>query len=254
MPAEHGTWAWFFVPFFVGVGVAGAWSLPIWLLFWGGLALFFLRSPLTIWLKGRSGRGRRDNVIPARNLSLMLVGVAGISAAGLIMLGRWRLLWLGAPIAGLLAAYAGMAWRQNSSVRTLWLEIGGAAGLALMAPAVLAAHHNRLSWQAWALWLLLAAINGLGALYVRLRIHDTHRRPAARAPQLWWHLIVLIAVIAGIFGWGASWMLALPYAGIALRSAWAAIKPRPIPNIKRFGFAEIGVAALCGAGIVLGLR
>ena len=36
-----------------------------------------------------------------------------------------------------------------------------------------------------------------------------------------------------------------------LRATWAAAHPRPIANIKRFGFTEIGVEAMSSAWIVV---
>ncbi|MEJ2747072.1 MAG: YwiC-like family protein [Anaerolineae bacterium] len=52
MPAEHGSWAWLLVPFFVGTAVAGRFNLPVLLALLGGLAVFALRQPATVWLRG----------------------------------------------------------------------------------------------------------------------------------------------------------------------------------------------------------
>ena len=112
MPAEHGAWAWFFVPFLVGVGLVGAFSLPIGFILIGGFALFLLRQPLTIWLKARSKRGRQENVVPAKRWTLSLMGIAGISLVGLLGMERWVILWLSLPMLILLVVYAGMAWRK----------------------------------------------------------------------------------------------------------------------------------------------
>ena len=141
---------------------------------------------------------------------------------------------------------------KNSTVRTLWLELAGAVGLALMAPAVLIGHSNEMGAKAWGIWGLTAALNGLGALYVRLRVADTHHRKMGRAPMFVAHLVVLMLVALAVWRWDGSWWLLLPYAGIFLRAVWTLIQPRPIANIKQFGFTEIGVALLCGAGVVLG--
>jgi hypothetical protein len=47
-------------------------------------------------------------------------------------------------------------------------------------------------------------------------------------------------------------LVALPLAGLLARALWTAVQPRPIANIKRFGFTEIGVELLSGLFIIAG--
>jgi len=136
-------------------------------------------------------------------------------------------------------------------MRALWTELIGAIGLALMAPAAVIAVTGYVSWLAWALWGLMAIQNALGVLYVRLRLADTHRRPANRSVVLVGHTAGLaVVVIAGLLGRVPS-LAALPYAVVLLRAVWAAQKPRPVPDVRRFGFTEVGIEILSGAWIVV---
>jgi hypothetical protein len=56
-------------------------------------------------------------------------------------------------------------------------------------------------------------------------------------------------VIAGLLNW-VPLLTALAFAGVLLRAAWAVQEPRPVADVRRFGFTEVGVEVLCGAWIV----
>jgi hypothetical protein len=61
IPSEHGSWSWFFVPYFVGLLVAGQWNVPAFLVLVGGLAGFLIRQPASVYLRIRNGKGRRSD-------------------------------------------------------------------------------------------------------------------------------------------------------------------------------------------------
>jgi hypothetical protein len=132
------------------------------------------------------------------------------------------------------------------------MEVAGAAGLAAMAPAVYIASAGQLDPIAWILWGLMAGQNVLGALYVRLRIADTHGRPAERQLVLWAHVLVLAAVIVAAFMGLIPWLAAVPFAGFLVRAIWAVVREHQINNIKRFGFTEVGVEIAGGLFIAAG--
>jgi hypothetical protein len=170
--------------------------------------------------------------------------------AGLLAQGRTALLWLVIPFALVLLLYLVAARSGRAAMRALWTESIGAAGLALMAPAAVAAATDSLGGLAWALWGLMGLQNMLGVLYVRLRLADTHGRPASRPMVLFGHGIGLgLVVMAGLLGWVPP-LAALPFAGVLLRALWAVRQPRPVADVRRFGFTEVGVEALSGAWIV----
>ena len=248
LPAEHGSWSWFLVPFAAGVIVAGSWTTITWLVLLGGLALFFMRTPATVWVRIRSGRGRRADEPLAAGWTLAFGALALLSLAGLLALGASTLLWLLIPIIPLLAANLLLGFSKPSNVRTLWMELAGAAGLALMAPAAYLAGGEPLVSVAFWLWLLFTLQDGLGVLYVRRRLADTHRRPTPRAPLLLGHVAALTTVSLLVLNGQFWWPALVPFIVFTARAIWAVGQPRPLSNIKRFGFLEIGVeiaGALC---------
>lgn len=250
LPAEHGSWSWLLVPFFVGAIIGGRINAGVLLTLVGGLAGFLMRQPATAWLSIRRGRGRQRDEPLAAGWTISFGLLALLSLAGLLALGHGALLWLLAPPAAMLAAYLGVARVQRARVRNLWLEVGGAAGLALMAPAAYGAASGRLDQTAWALWALMAAQNVLSVLYVRLRLADTRGRPANRAIVLASHAVGTAlaagAAVAGVIPWPAPVL----YGFYLLRVGWAVAARRPLDDIKRFGFTEVGVEAAGGLWIV----
>jgi len=252
MPTEHGSWSWLLVPYFVGVIVAGEWNLAAFLVLFGGLAGFLVRQPATVAIRARTGRGRKADGGPAMVWAIIFSAIALASLLGLLALGRTDLLWLLIPLAVVFALYLLASRQRRASVRTLWMELAGALGLATMAPAAYIAASGRLDGTAWVLWALMAGQNGLGVLYVRLRIADTHGRPVKRRPIVWVHGLVLVGAAAAAFLEAIPWLAVVPFAGLLIRAAWAAARVRPVGNIKRFGFSEIGAEILGGLFIAAG--
>jgi hypothetical protein len=226
--------------------------MAVLLVLFGGLAAFLVRQPATAWLRIQQGKGRRADGPLAAGWTIGLMTVALLCLTNLLALGYTALLWLLGPLTVLFVVYLAAAYRGRANTRTLWMEVAGAAGLAVMGPAAMVAAGGRLDNDAWALWGLLAGLNVLGALYVRARIADTHQRPANRPALLWSHGAAFL--MAGVAVWLETipWLVALLLAGLLARALWTAVQPRPIANIKRFGFAEIGVELLSGLCIVGG--
>jgi hypothetical protein len=259
IPAEHGSWSWLLVPFFVGAAVAGRMAeaeagspLALALTLLGGLAAFLLRQPASAWLRMRQGRANRAHQGLAAGWSIGLALAAGLCLAGLLALGRAALLWLLIPFAGVLLLYLAAARSGRAQMRALWTELIGAFGLALMAPAAVIAATGAAQDAGWALWALMGVQNALGVLYVRLRLSDTRRRPANRGVVLVGHAAGLAAVVAaGLWGW-LPLPAAVPFAGFLLRAAWAAQTSRPIDDVRRFGFTEVGVEVASGLWIIAG--
>ncbi|MCS6845794.1 MAG: YwiC-like family protein [Caldilineales bacterium] len=259
VPTEHGAWSWLLVPWLAGavVGLAAPAraeqaSLALLLTLVGGLSAYMVRQPATAYLRIRQGRGREAD------RPLALGWMAGFSLlalgclVGLLLLGRTALLGLAIPFLALLAAYLLAAAAGRAAMRSLGMELAGAAGLALSAPAAYIAASGRLTPTALALWALLALQNVAGVLYVRQRLADTKGQPGHRRLTLAGHGAAFVAVAAAAAVGAVPWLAAVPFAGFLARAVWAVQQPRPIPNVKRFGFMEIGVeilgAALMAAG------
>jgi hypothetical protein len=130
------------------------------------------------------------------------------------------------------------------------MEQAGSVGLSLMAPAAIIAADGRITAAGWALWALMAGQNAPGALYVRLRLADTHNRPTPRLPVLGAHSLVFAAVILGGIQGLVPILTAVPFAGFLARAAWATPQPRPDTNVRRFGPTEVAVEIISGAWII----
>jgi hypothetical protein len=258
IPGEHGAWAWLLVPFAVGLTVASALAgghigrfpgLAAFLVLLGGLAAFLARQPATAWLRMQRGRGQRALAPLALGWAIGLGAAALLSFAGLLLLGRTALWSLVAAAAGIFAAYLYASQLGRAGLRAVWMEAAGAAGLSLMAPAAVAAVAERLPPAAWALWSVVAAHNVLAVLYVRLRLADTHRRPAGRHTVALLHLLALLLAIAAGF---AAWVpaaVSVVFVALLARAVWAAAAPRPVDDVRRFGFTELAVSLAAGGWI-----
>ncbi|MCA9944907.1 MAG: YwiC-like family protein [Anaerolineales bacterium] len=251
LPAEHGSWSWLLVPFLVGTAVSQTFNLPVILVLVGGLAFFLLRQPATVWLRARQGRGRRSDEPLALRLMLLLGGIVLLCGLGLLGYGRFVLIWLLLPFTALLLAYV-QAARSRQTTRTLHMELIGAAGLALMAPAAMLAATGMSNPVVWLVWGVMAAQNVLGVFYVRQRIADTHERPFNRKSLLWSHLLGMVLVGGTAVAEFIPWLAIVPFVGFLLRAIWAGQQPRPVGNMKKFGFLEVGVELLSGAFVVAG--
>jgi len=257
IPTEHGSWSWLLVPFFVGAAVASrvlgmddTSTLALALTLVGGLSAFLVRQPASAWLRIRRGRASRADEPLAAGWTLGLALVAGLCLVVLLALGRSALLWLVIPFTAVLLLYLMASRSGRAAMRALGTELIGAAGLALTAPAAVIAVTGELSGLAWAVWGLMSLQNVLGVLYVRLRLADTHGRPANRSMVLLGHAAGLAAlVLTGLLDW-VPLLTALPFVAVLLRAAWAVRQPRPVANVRRFGFTEVGVEVLSGLWIV----
>jgi hypothetical protein len=68
------------------------------------------------------------------------------------------------------------------------------------------------------------------------------------------HLIGFLAVVGTAVAGYLPLLATLPFLGFLIRAAWAYPQPRPIPNIKKFGFTEVGVEIVSGLIIILAYR
>ncbi len=259
VPTEHGAWSWLLVPWLVGavVGLAAPADAPLpglalLLTLVGGLSAYMIRQPATAWLRIRQGRGRQADRPLALGWAAGFSLTALLCLLGLLALGRTALWGLALPFAAILVAYLLAALAGRAAMRSLWMELAGAVGLALTAPAAYIAASGQLTPVALALWALLALQNAMGVLYVRLRLADSKQRDGNRSLTLWGHVAAFAAVLAsGAIGW-TPLLAAAPFAGFLVRALWAVRQPRPVANIKRFGFSEVGVELLGGALIAAG--
>jgi hypothetical protein len=251
LPAEHGSWSWLLVPYLAGAGVAGQWTWATFLVLCGGLSVFLIRQPATAWLRIRQGRGRRRDEPVAMFWTVVFALLAILSLLVLLLLQRLVLAWLLPPVAALLMVYLAVAQINRARVRSLWMELAGAVGLAVMAPAAYAASSGVLDTIAWLLWGLFAVQNLLGVLYVRTRVFDTRGRSESRIPLLASHIVGLLLIGLALVLAQAPRLALAPFVFYSIRAIWVARGPRPIPDIRRFGFTEVAVELAAGLWLIM---
>ncbi len=256
-PSEHGSWSMTLVPFLIGAGTgaaatAGPSAVPgAGLCLLAVLAIFLARQPVGLWLRIWRGRGRRSDLSTAQFWTLALLTVAALAGAGLLALGRWPVLWLAAPAAGVLGLTLVLTiWRGPRQLST---ELIGVVGLALAAPAAYLSVAGRFDTTAWLVWAITAGHNAISVLYVRLRIDERHGRATGR--QAAWvvaaHAVSLLAVTgAALVGW-LPWLVALPVGLLLVRALVVARRRPPITDVKRFGFTEMGLGLAFAAIVVV---
>ena len=132
------------VPYFVGLLVAGQMNLQAMLVLVGGLSAYFVRQPMTAWMRIRSGRGRKSDGPIAAGWAIAFSVVAISCLIGLLASGLTDLALLALPMVGLFIGYLAAARQKRSSMRRLGMEVAGAAGLAFMAPAAYIASAGQL--------------------------------------------------------------------------------------------------------------
>lgn len=257
LPSEHGSWSLMIVPFLTGAGVAAAVgsadrlaAAGIGLCLLAVLALFLARQPLTLWIRIARGKGPKSRLSEARFWTVLLATIGGAAGIGLLVLGRWPLLWLAIPAAGVLSIT--LAIQAIRGPRLLVTELVGVAGLALGAPAAYASAAGWLDGSAWLVWGLAALHSVISVLYVRLRIDHAHGR--ATDGQAAWVVIAHALSLAVVIGLAAAgwlpWPVSVGVGLLLLRSLVVARRRPAIENVARFGFTEMGLALAFAALVV----
>src|SRR5262245_59185913 len=149
LPKEHGAWAMLYVPFVLGVAVAGRLNWPVLLLLLSTTALFISRESLLAWRRARA-RGR-DNPETGRMLALYLALAVAFGAPLILAFKLFWLIPLGLIGAALLLINSEQAARLEE--RTMSGEVMAICGLTLTAPAAYYAASGR--WEKTAFWLWL---------------------------------------------------------------------------------------------------
>ncbi len=248
LPREHGAWAMFYVPFMLGILVAGRVSLPVLLLLLATSAVFISRESLLIWWRSRS-RGRKT-LASRRAGRLLLVYLASAVASGVPLILFYRLYWLLplALIGGVLLVVNGKQGTRLED-RSVTSEVLAIVGLTLTAPA--AYYVARGEWDQWAvwLWMLSSAYFASSVFYVKLRVTGLHaRRPDDRRRARWqciaYHVFLLTALSVLSITGSLSLFVLLAFTPALIRTLWSLLKPAPSLNLKRIGITEIVYALI----------
>ena len=235
LPPEHGSWAFLLLP--VSVGLLRRPSLGGAALGLAALCAFLLRVPME-----RRGGPRRH---PDAEAWIRLLRPLGELSALLAMF-----LACGHPVivAGLgLGLVASLIGLEPVKVRrsAAW-ELGGAAGLSLLAPALLRLGGAPMG-EAALVWAFLVLFTLPPLLYLRQRL-DRAGDPYRVSASLMAHgAALLIALTAFRLAW-APFAFLLWMALLAARAAWGATRARIAGGGKRLGIFEA-----CVGGVHLAL-
>jgi 4-hydroxybenzoate polyprenyltransferase len=240
LPKEHGAWAMLYVPFALGVAVAGRVNWPVLLLLLSATAVFISRESLLVYWRARA-RGR-DAAEAGRTLLLYLALAAAFGSLLIFALKFFWLIPLGMAGAALLLINGKQATRMEERVVTG--EIMAIAGLTMTAPAAYYAASGRWEMTAFWLWLLSALYMASSVFYIKLRVYRLNPRKHAEQRQslrscAFYHSFLIVALPALIFAGSLGLLAFIAFAPALVRTFWGMFKPKTKAPLTRAGILEI---------------
>jgi len=240
LPKEHGAWVMLYVPFALGVAVAGRVNWPVLLLLLTTTAAFISRESLLIYWRARA-RGR-DGAEARRTLFLYLALAA---AFGSPLIFAFNLFWLILPGligAALLLINGKQATRMEE--RGMKGEILAITGLTMTAPAAYYAASGSWEMTAFWLWLLSALYMASSVFYIKLRVYRLNPRKQAEQRQafrscFFYHSFLIVAMPALIFAGSLGLFAFIAFTPALARTFWGMFKPESNVNLTRAGILEI---------------
>jgi hypothetical protein len=244
-----------YVPFVLGILVAGRINGALWLLLLGTTALFISRESLLVWWRARA-RGREAHGAG----KLLLIYLALAAAAGLPLIFVWRLIWL-MPMGVVGIALLLINGQQSTQLeeRSPGNEVLAICGLTLTAPA--GYYVARGEWEAAAfwLWLLGAGYFASSVFYIKLRLYSINPRKVeaqqrARRSCSYYHSFLLVALAALLISGNLPLFALMGFAPVLARAFWRLLKPVRQVNLRRAGILEIVYSVVFLLGIALSYR
>ena len=255
LPKEHGAWVMLYVPFVLGVAVAGRVNWPVLLLLLSATAVFISRESLLVYWRARV-RGR--DAVEAGKALLLYVALAAAFGSPLIL--AFELFWL-IPLGLVGAALLLINGRQAARMeeRSTTGEIMAIGGLTMTAPAAYYPASGRLDVTAFWLWLLSALYMASSVFYIKLRVYRLNPRRQAEQRQAlrscaFYHSFLLIALPALIFAGSLGLFVFIAFAPALVRTFWGMFKPKTNVNLVRAGILEIAYSLVFLVCAALGFR
>jgi len=255
IPKEHGAWAMLYVPFVLGVAVAGRVNWQVLLLLLSTTAVFISRESLLVYWRARA-RGR-DAAEAGKTLLLYLALAAAFGSPLILTFELFWLIPLGLIGAGLLLINGRQATRMEE--RATMSEIMAVGGLTMTAPAAYYAASGRWEMTASWLWLLSALYMASSVFYIKLRVYrlnprkQTEQRRALRSCAFY-HSFLIVALPALILAGGLGLFALVAFAPVILRTFWGMFKPKTKVNLTRAGVLEIVYSLVFLVCAALGFR
>ncbi len=244
-----------YVPFVLGVAVAGRVNWPVLFLLLSATAVFISRESLLVYWRARA-RGR-DAAEACRALLLYLALAA---AFGLPLVLAFKLSWL-IPLGVIGAALLLVNGRQATRMeeRSTMSEIMAIGGLTMTAPAAYYAASGRWELTALWLWLLSAFYMASSVFYIKLRVYRLNPRKQAEQRQALrscaaYHSFLIVALPALIFAGNLGLFALIAFTPVLVRTFWGMFMPKPKVNLMRAGILEIVYSLVFLVCAALGFR
>ncbi len=266
LPVEHGVWGFWLEPALLGLLVAGSGAGAALVL--AALAAVLLQTPLSLVLadarrlrrgprpRSRGGTPQRPQLGRRTAFARRFVAIYGVAllAAGwaaLSLAGDARILW---PAAMALPLVGVQLWYDaRHRAREFVPETAGALAMGALAACVAMAGGWALL-PAVGLWALLAARTVPTILYVRARLRLERGERVDARPSLLAHGVAAGAAMAAAAFGTVSWLVPLPYVGLAARAARGLVADREPVTARVVGFRELGFGVLLVVVLAVALR
>ena len=245
LPREHGAWAMFYVPFLLGLLVAGTFNFAAALLLIAASALFISRESLLIYWRARL-RGRRAD----QAWRLLVIYFTLAAGCGIVLLWRYRLFLLPVlAVPGFLLLLINGRQATQREERTIRGELMAICGLTLSAPAAYYVARGQWDDLGWWLWAFCALFFASSVFYVKLRVTSLHAknpsdRQRARVSCLAYHALLLAALVLLVAGTAWPVWSLIAFLPAILRAFYPLFRPVTELNLKQVGLLEIVYALL----------
>lgn len=255
IPREHGAWGMLLVPLATGAVVAAAakvnWT-ALALFVVAALALFWLRTPVEVWLGTSAIKAHSEQERAAViRVSLGLTAVVAVALAALFWTGYLRgLLVIGAVAAAAFAAQAFVKGLGRNG--RMPAQVIGAIGLTSTAAGAYYVATGRLDRVAIALWVANWLFAGNQVHFVQIRIHASRAASVEEklrqgygffAGQIALLVVIVLLSWTGVF----SRVILLAFLPALLRGTlWFLRGGQPL-DVHKLGFSELAQALVFGA-------
>ncbi len=261
IPKEHGAWAIFILPYFVGATVGGGISGRGILGFFGIILLFLSRQPLNLILKMyfsevRLQRIKRGELWQA--FLLFLGGGVGIFFWLIVRNRLGDLIKIGLIALFLFLFHTYLALYRKE--RTLFGELLGVALLAISAPVGVVLSGGKLSRGTLILWLLNVFYFAGSIFYIKMRKKAVRARK--KIPSfpfninlvkecLTYIVLLIIILVLLVFTKSVPVLVPLAFIPMVIYTLWGIIVLRPKFEIMKQGLVQTSLALIFSVLIII---
>lgn len=184
LPQDHGSWVFIFSPLLIGLFAGARFTFASLSLVIAAIAAFLIRQPITIAVKGFSGRRARSD-LAAAGIWISVYGLIIMAALiGLLRAGFGYLLILAIPGLPVFAWHLWLVSRREER-RQVNMEIIATGVLSLAAPAAYWVGIGRYDPAGWWLWILAWLQTAASIVYAYLRLEQRELRQIPARSELW---------------------------------------------------------------------